>query len=345
MGKNLNEIFASIKIMDFDMLLNDYPKMEIYPEYSTKIFSKKINAVFDILKSKGDTVLNIRDCTRICDCGTCTPNYNKYNLAFVGNISGDYFGLTVSMDKNFNPFFMRISTFFDYSIKHCATGRFDETIEGQVFKCEHYFDVAADELDNFVADDDYLDAIALKNNALADLNNHNNIIKDVYYLRDWLFNYKPKIFKTKKKYELLFEFQTLHNRLISFLEYLDHIDQIKSALDEINNDKRFNPGNMLGWLLKYESYFNANFHMLQSFRNEEDDYFEVYEISSIKYIISKDIFKELSPFINFFKDNYDEHLYYWREAYLEKNNMTLDDVFKNDIGFEYSLSNFYNLMS
>jgi hypothetical protein len=345
MKKELNEIFASIKIMDFDMLLNDYPKMEIYPKNSTKIFSKKINAVFDILKSNGDTVLNIRDCTRICDCGTCTPNYNKYNLAFVGNISGDYFGLTVSMDKNFNPYFMHVSTFFDYSIKHCATGRFDETTKGQKFSQMHSFFISEDELDNFIPHDDYLDAILLKKIAIADLENNANTVEDIEWLKNWLLKYKSIILNTNKTYELLFEFKTLYNRLSGYLEYLDHIEKVKSILDEINNDKRYNPGNMLEWLLKHESYFKTNFHMLQSYRNEEDDYFEVYEISSIKYKISKDIFKELLPFINFFKDNYDEHLYYWREAYLEKNNMTLDDVFKNDIGFEYSLSNFYNLMT
>ncbi len=151
------------------MLLNDYPKMEIYAKNSTKMFSKKVNAVFDILKSKWDTVLNIRDCTKICDCGTCTPNFNKYNLAFVGNISGDYFGLTVSMDKNFNPFFMHSSTFIHYNIKRCAIDRFDEAIEGQVFKCDHNFKIAPEELDSFVGDNEYLDSIFLKNKENSDL--------------------------------------------------------------------------------------------------------------------------------------------------------------------------------
>lgn len=345
MSKNLNEIFASIKIMDFDMLLNDYPKMEIYPENSTKIFSKKINAVFDILKSKGDTVLNIRDCTRISDCGTFTPNFNKYNLAFVGNISGDYFGLTVSMDKNFNPFFMHISSAFDYSITHCETDRFNETTRGQKFSQMHFFFISEDELDNFIPDDDYLEAISLKTFAIADLENNANTIEDIQWLKNWLLKYNSIILNTNKTYELLFEFKTLYNRLSGYLEYLDHIDKVKSILDEIYNDKRYNPGNMLEWLLKYDNYFKTNFHMLKSFRNVEDEYCVVYKIDSKKYRISKDIYTELMLFINFFEDNYGEHLYYWREAYLEKNNLTLEDVFKNDIGFEYSLSNFYNLMN
>lgn len=345
MRKNLNEIFASIKIMDFDMLLNDYPKMEIYPKNSTEIFSKKINAVFDILKSKGDTVLNIRDCTRICDCGTCTPNFNKYNLAFVGNISGDYFGLTVSMDKNFNPFFMHISSAFDYSITHCATDKFDETTKGQKFSQMHFFFISEDELDNFIPDDDYLEAISLKTFAIADLENNANTIEDIQWLKNWLLKYNSIILNTNKTYELLFEFKTLYNRLSGYLEYLDHIDKVKSILDEINNDKRCNPGNMLEWLLKYDNYFKTNFHMLKSFRNVEDEYCVVYKIGSKQYRISKYIYTELMLFINFFEDNYGEHLYYWREAYLEKNNLTLEDVFKNDIGFEYSLSNFHNLMN
>ena len=331
--------------MDFDLFLSNYPGMGIHPKNSNKIFSKKINAVFDVLKSKGDTILNIRDCTKICDCGTCTPDLNKYNLAFVGNVSAEYFGLTFYMNANFNPYYMILSNIFDYNINHCGLNRFDETLKGQKFAESHVFFISEDELDNFVADDEYLDAISLKNLALADLETNINAIEDLDYLKHWLVKYNAKIFSTNKKYDLLFDYQTLYDRLNGYLEYNNHIDNIKFILDEINNDKRFNPGNMLEWLLKYEDYFKTNFHMLKSFRNEENKYCVVYKISSKQYRISKDIFKELLSFINFFQDNYDEHLYCWREAYLEKNNLTLDEVFAKDIGFDYSLSNFYNLMN
>lgn len=341
MKKELNVIFASIKIMDFDMFLNTYPLVKIWPKNSDKIFAKKLNAIFEILKSKGDTVLNIKDCTRNCICGKCKSTPYKFIFAFVGNISGDYFGLTVLMNKNFEPFLIEMAGFMGFNIDCQNTDRFDETSKGQKFETQHYFAIQDDELDDFIPNNEYLEEISLMNKALQDLEYNKNTIEDVESLKNWVTTFKPNFYNKRSNYSMFNNFSSLYTNLKGYLEYCDYINEAKLAFNEINSDKRYNPGNMLEWLLKYEMFYHNNFYLLKNAQVEENNDYFIFEIRLKQYRIAKSIFKDLFPFIDYYIENYLEERYLWEKAYLEQNNLTIDELLmKDDMAFVYRLSNF-----
>ena len=341
--EELGKIFAAIKIMDFDLFLNMYPKVGFYPKNSRKAFSVKLNAIFDELKSKGDTFLKIKDCTCHFECGTCKPDPSKYYIAFVGNVSNDYFGFTTYMNNSFEPYFINLSGIFEFSIYNKNSNNYNETIEGQKFGDQQCFVILEDEQDNFVPSDEYLDAILLKDKAFKDFEQHNNMIEDLDILKKWLTNYKCSIFDNRRRFVLLREFESLYSSMSTFDSYAHNNSKAKCALDEFKYDNRYNPGNRFEWLMKYEDFYEKNFHVIKYDKNNgETDYFFFGEES--KYKIAKSIFKDSIDFINVYKDNYEEEKYYWQELCLEMKNTTLDNLY-SDNNFQSKLSVFYNLLA
>ena len=335
-------ILNPIKNMDFDLFLNTFPDIAISPPNITKAFARKLNEIFTLFKSEGDTVLNIKNCTPPpCNCGNCTHNPYKYIYAFIGNVSKNYFALTMYITKNDEPRVVSISNLYEYNIDIKNTTN-DTTNETSLSKA-HTFKIYDDETDSFYPTDEYLDMISNCIRAFDSLKSQNNTISTLAELENWLLTYKLQKDFTKCNYKVLREFYPLYNELSSLLIRSKYIDYAKKAMLDFNAINENKSADLLAWLMKHESFYNEYLaEIKENYLGVSDDYFDLSILDNYQIAIS--ILDYFSAFLNAYESNYNTQLDLLKNTYLSQHNITIEEFEKDNSYIENELSYFYNLV-
>lgn len=340
-----SKILSSLKTMNLDLFLNKNPEVKIHPNNSIIAFTKKLNNIFEILKSKGDSFLNIKNCT--CICEGCKKDYpNKFIYAFVGNLSADYFALTINVNKDNDSIFINITNSNEYDIyaDNYITREFDETDKGQKFGTKHTFTLADDELDNFICDDEYLDIISKRDKALCELEIIDNTFNNYNELIDWLTIYKIDNVKNGFNYRALEDFNKLYMKLDAYANICKHIPRAKNAIRDTYYNNIDNKEVLLQWLIKYEDFYFDNLSRFSLDIWEEKTNYLNFELNRI-YKLSLNIFKDIVPFVKVFSEFYYPELERIRIDYLKQQNITLVEFEGNDIYIKNELTHFHDLLN
>jgi hypothetical protein len=319
------KILSSLKTMNFDLFLNNNPEIKIYPNNSIIAFTKKLNNIFEILKSKGDSFLNIKNCT--CICEGCKKDYpNKFIYAFVGNVSADFFALTINVNKTNDSIFITITPESQYDIyaENYKILEFDESAIGQKFGDVHGFTITDDELDDFICDDEYLDIISKRDKALCDLEIIDNKFNNYNELINWLTIYKIENVKNGCNYIVLEDFNKLYMKLDAYANICKHIPRAKNAIRDTYYNNIDNKELLLQWLIKYEDFYFDNLSRFSLDIWEEKTNFLSFEFNKI-YKLSLNIFEEIVPFVKVFSEFYYPELERIRNDYFKQQNITLEE--------------------
>ena len=330
--------------MNFDLFLNSNPNIKIYPKNSTIVFTKKLNNIFEILKSNGDSFLNIKNCT--CICEGCQKDYpNKFIYAFVGNSSSDYFALTINVNINNNSIFITMTNRNEYDIyaENYNTREFDETTKGQKFETIHTFTIIDDELDDFICDDEYLAVVSKRDKALSELEIMDNTFNTYNELIDWLTKYKIANLKKGINYRALEDYNKLYDKLDAYANICKHIPRSKNAIRDTYYNNIDNNDVLLEWLIKYEDFYFDNLSRFDLDIWEEKTNYLGFEICKI-YKLSLNIFKEMVPFVKVFSEFYYPELERIRNDYFKQQNITLEEFEVNGIYIKNELTHFNDLV-
>lgn len=341
------KLLSPIKNMDFELFLQSYPNVKIYPPNSTNVFTRKLNNIFAILKSKGDTHLKIKNVTSTCKCGNCKSHPNKYIYAFVGNVSADYFALTMLINRDYEPHLIDMPLpIYDIENEHDNIDAYNETTKGQRFGELHTFKIWEDEYDDFIPTQEYYDFKELRNSAYNALKELNYKIETYDELKNWLTKYDKNKIKIVNKYESLVEFIGLYKKLENIAKCCIYIPHTDLAMSKLPVDYETNHDALVKWLIEFENLF---IYELNDFSNSND--FFIYEFVSI-ITVNKDfncevyatIVGSIIPFLEVYKSYYYNKLDLLRELYhsQDNNQLTAEEI-ENDYMCN-ELSYFYNLL-
>ena len=342
------KLLNPIKNMDFELFLQSYPNVKIYPPNCTNVFTRKLNNIFAILKSKGDTHLKIKDVTSYCKCGNCKNHPNKYIYAFVGNVSADYFALTMLINRDYEPHLIDMPLpIYDIKNERDDIDAYNETTKGQKFGQLHTFKIWEDEYDNFIPTQEYCDFKEFRHNAYNDLKQLNYKIETYDELKNWLKKNDKNKIKLVNKCESLVEFVLLYEELENIAKHCIYIPQTDLAMSKLPVDYETNHDALVKWLIEFENLF---IYELNDFSNSND--FFIHKFASI-ITVNKDFNCELCativgsiiPFLEVYKSYYYNELERLRELYHSQENtqLTAEEI-ENDYMCN-ELSYFYNLMN
>ena len=285
--------------MDIEQLANLLNDDRTYQEAKKSLFLKKLRRVFDELGSKGENRLEM--CGGICGSEEC--NFGCRGYLFKSPISG----------KNISFIFEETKDGEDFQdIYHCSRFKpYESTVD-----TNNSLDlfIWAEEKASFHRSDVYLDKMEQCKSAIAELTNGGDdvLVLSKDGLKQWLKQYRyvrssfevPPLF-----YETFQIFYDLYNNMKVAGEYLNHEDEAREAVEEINIHWGNDDDQLVDWLIKYEN-LGSQIYLFDGEYFGETDHEPIpeYKVPDKDYphikIESKE-FKSIIQFIPFFNGHYD----------------------------------------
>ncbi len=335
------QLFAPIIIMDFAMFIAENPNINLLPKNSTKVFSKKINLIFEELQKKGDNFLIMKDIT--CKCDSCLIFFPKRcSYSFCGNVSQEYFGIILDLNDKNEPYNISISD-GSGSGKQIDDPEIFASLEESKEKVlkSHSFKIYDDEKDNFLATDNYLDIILHVNKALEYLAKRDNKIDTYEQLKEWLDKFKINESLLKSNLKVLEDFRSLQSNLESYYNMYSNREMCNMAMREYAAISELGYNYLVLWLVKYENFYNEKFDSnCISFLYEIDGYVQMCINNGWRIAVS--IFDELIPFIEIFVFNLHIAVEHYKTAYLFQENLSEEEFNEQRMHIQDELNYFYS---